>query len=51
VGPDAGSGLGLPGMEERVRNVGGSLSILSSPGSGTTIVATVPRSPVLVTRA
>ena len=44
VGPDAGSGLGLPGMEERVRNVGGSLNILSSPGSGTTIVATVPRS-------
>jgi PAS domain S-box-containing protein len=36
------SGLGLSGMAERMRNTGGSLNILSSPGAGTTVIATVP---------
>jgi signal transduction histidine kinase len=36
------SGLGLSGMAERMRNVGGSLEILSSPGNGTTVIATAP---------
>jgi signal transduction histidine kinase len=34
--------LGLVGMEERVRLVGGNLSINSQPGSGTTISVAVP---------
>jgi signal transduction histidine kinase len=35
-------GFGLRGMEERVRSVGGSLSIESDPGRGTCLVASVP---------
>jgi PAS domain S-box-containing protein len=36
------SGLGLSGMAERMRNIGGRLNILSSPGNGTTVIATAP---------
>jgi signal transduction histidine kinase len=36
--------LGIIGMEERVRLVGGSLEIESSPGSGTTVFARLPLS-------
>jgi signal transduction histidine kinase len=36
------SGLGLSGMAERMRNIEGSLNILSSPGNGTTVIATAP---------
>jgi signal transduction histidine kinase len=36
------AGLGLGSMEERVRLVGGELSISSSPGQGTSIQARVP---------
>jgi two-component system sensor histidine kinase UhpB len=36
------SGLGLNGMAERARLVGGELSIYSSPGSGTTVTLHVP---------
>lgn len=34
--------LGLMGMKERIEDAGGSLEIDSSPGQGTTIVASVP---------
>jgi signal transduction histidine kinase len=36
-----GSGVGLAGMRERVREVGGSLALLSGP-SGTRVIITVP---------
>jgi two-component system, NarL family, sensor histidine kinase DevS len=35
-------GIGLLGMRERVELIGGRLSLESSPGSGTTVVAEVP---------
>jgi signal transduction histidine kinase len=35
-------GLGLLGMEERVRRLGGRLAIESNPGRGTAIVAELP---------
>ncbi|MCU1499291.1 MAG: hypothetical protein JWM47_3244 [Acidimicrobiales bacterium] len=35
--PDGGPGYGLIGMEERARDVGGLLTVVSAPGSGTTI--------------
>lgn len=38
----SGVGLGLPGMAERVAQVGGKLAIISQPGNGTTIQAEVP---------
>jgi signal transduction histidine kinase len=38
----AEDGLGLIGMHERVRLLGGSLRIESGPGSGTTVIAEVP---------
>ena len=38
----AEDGLGLIGMHERVRLLGGSLQIESEPDSGTTVVAEVP---------
>jgi PAS domain S-box-containing protein len=38
------NGLGLRGMEERARHVGGTLTIRSTPGQGTTITARVPHS-------
>ncbi|MCU0491749.1 MAG: PAS domain S-box protein [Chloroflexaceae bacterium] len=37
-------GLGLPGMGERVAQVGGMLVVESSPGMGTTVLVRVPRS-------
>jgi signal transduction histidine kinase len=39
---ERGGGLGIAGMRERLRNVGGRLRIGSRPGAGTTVVATVP---------
>jgi two-component system sensor histidine kinase UhpB len=35
-------GLGLNGMAERARLVGGDLQVQSSPGQGTTVVLHVP---------
>ncbi len=38
-----GPHLGLVGMKERVRQVGGALTVVSAPGQGATIRAAVPR--------
>ena len=35
-------GLGLLGMDERVRRLGGSLSVESAPGKGTALTAELP---------
>jgi signal transduction histidine kinase len=40
----SGSGLGLTRMKERLKVVGGQLSIHSQPGRGTTIHAVAPLS-------
>ena len=37
--------FGLVGMQERLRTVGGTLRVVSAPGDGTTIEATVPLEP------
>jgi signal transduction histidine kinase len=44
VGFDAAHirGLGMVGMEERLRQVGGALQVTSQPGRGTTLIAEVP---------
>jgi PAS domain S-box-containing protein len=39
--------LGLSGMAERMKNVGGAFAIRSSPGQGTTITATIPMAKAL----
>lgn len=39
-------GLGLLGMEERVRELGGVFSITSAPGAGTTVRAEIPKTRV-----
>lgn len=39
-------GLGLIGMEERVRELGGSISVMASPGRGTSVEFRLPRPPV-----
>ncbi len=36
-------GLGLLGMEERIRELGGVFSIASAPGAGTTVRAEIPK--------
>jgi len=36
-------GLGLLGMEERVKRLGGTLSVQSAPDKGTTVIAELPR--------
>lgn len=35
-------GLGMVGMEERLRQIGGTFRVLSQPGKGTSVVAEVP---------
>ena len=37
-----GAGVGLPGMNERLEALDGSLDVRSAPGSGTRIAATIP---------
>ena len=39
---ESGCGLGLLGMEERLRQVGGALRIASRRGTGTTVSAEIP---------
>ncbi|HYC33767.1 MAG TPA: sensor histidine kinase [Gemmatimonadales bacterium] len=41
-GSETGRGYGLTGMRERAERVGGSLSVESAPGEGTTISITLP---------
>ena len=43
-----GGGLGLPGMRERVDQVGGRLVVSSLPGAGTTVRARLPARPAPV---
>ena len=38
----SGTGLGLASMRERAGIIGGSLRIISSPGSGTSVILTIP---------
>jgi signal transduction histidine kinase len=40
--PERVRGMGILGMEERVRRLGGSFTIQSAPGKGTTIKAEFP---------
>lgn len=42
----ASEGLGLASMRERVRNLGGKLSILSGPARGTRVVVRIPFAPI-----
>ncbi len=39
-------GMGILGMEERVKRLGGSLDIRSAPGKGTTVLAEIPGQPL-----
>ncbi len=41
-GPAAGAGFGLRGMRERLRQAGGTLTVRSAPGAGTTVRAELP---------
>lgn len=36
---DTGTGLGLPGLRERIESIGGLFEVCSSPGEGTTLTA------------
>ena len=42
VGANGKPALGLSGMSERMKNSGGGLSIVSNPGEGTAVIATMP---------
>ena len=42
---EVGDSLGLLGMKERAQMCGGSVSIASSPGNGTTVILRVPAHP------
>ena len=44
--PGRKRGMGILGMEERVRRLGGALAIQSAPGKGATITAELPLRPV-----
>jgi len=37
-----GGGMGLPNMRERAERLGGSLAIISEPGQGTKVNASIP---------
>ena len=43
---EAGSGLGLPSVRERLELVGGTLAIETAPGQGTRVTMTIPSAPV-----
>jgi signal transduction histidine kinase len=36
-------GIGLPGLRERLETLGGNLTVISAPGDGTRLLATIPR--------
>jgi signal transduction histidine kinase/uncharacterized protein YhfF len=44
-GADAGAGSGLAGLSDRVAALGGELAVVSPPGEGTTLTATIPLAP------
>jgi PAS domain S-box-containing protein len=44
VPPSSGGGLGLTGMEERIRSLGGHLEFRGAPGVGTVVVIQIPES-------
>ena len=44
-GSDGFGGSGLTGLSDRVAAIGGSLSVESAPGEGTTLTATLPLTP------
>ena len=43
-GADPASGTGILGLHDRASAVGGSLTVISSPGRGTVVTAAIPRS-------
>src|SRR3954454_21198254 len=43
IAPDGSGGIGLSGMAERARLVGGELSVTSAPGSGTRVRLYIPQ--------
>jgi signal transduction histidine kinase len=44
--PERARGMGILGMEERVKRLGGSITITSAPGNGATVKAELPAHPV-----
>ena len=42
-GADAGRGTGLRGLRDRVETLGGTLTVDSPPGGGTSLIAVIPR--------
>jgi signal transduction histidine kinase len=44
--PERARGMGILGMEERVKRLGGSMTITSAPGNGATVKAELPAHPV-----
>jgi len=49
--PSRSRGLGLVGMQERVKRLGGSLRVESHPGKGVTVIAELPFPPATGSRA
>jgi signal transduction histidine kinase len=45
MGANNPKGLGLAGMKERIEMIGGTLTIQSAPGTGTTVTARIPFTP------
>jgi two-component system sensor histidine kinase UhpB len=45
IGADAPRGLGVAGMEERIRALGGQFAIEPRPGGGTVVHAVIPLAP------
>jgi signal transduction histidine kinase len=45
-GTTPGSGAGLANLRDRIDAVGGTVSVASSPGHGTTVTARVPAVPL-----
>jgi signal transduction histidine kinase len=41
-GADPARGTGLRGLEDRLASIGGTLAVISEPGEGTTVIATMP---------
>jgi signal transduction histidine kinase len=50
-GADPGRGTGIIGLKDRVEALGGTISVLSPPGQGTTLHVRLPAGPCAVARA